>query len=498
VYGQAVTFTATVTSTAGTPTGTVDFFSTIGGVKTPVGSSSLNGSGVATLPVNSLNPNAVAYSISASYEGDGNFASSNTATAAKLTVNKAATTTTVVTSATSIVYGQSVTFTATVAAKAPGAGTPSGFVNFFDGNTVLKTGVALVSGVATFTPTTPLAVTGAVHNITASYASGDSNFNTSASTAVGVTVTKATTIVGLNGSPNPSFYGQLVTFTANVAVLTGGGPAVGSVSFYDGALPGGKLLATVPVNASGQAVFSTKALSVASAAHTITASFSGNANYSASSTTFLQRVNKANTTVTIASSSPTSTETKSVTFTATVATAVSGGLGVPTGTVTFFVDGNQLGQPVLLNTAGQAAISTAALTVGQHAITATYNVGDANFNAGATAVPFVQTVNPLPPSQLVAGILGGGGVTVGTEFGIQVTAKNAKGVAIFDQDPVAFTVTLVPPGGTLTPSTMTVFFVNGVATFTGLKVNVSGKYTILITSGTLSLSYSIPVLGRQT
>ena len=68
------------------------------------------------------------------------------------------------------------TFTATVAAVPPGAGTPTGTVDFFDGRTTIGTGT-LTAGVATL-GTNALAVR--THSITAFYA-GDTNFATNAS-----------------------------------------------------------------------------------------------------------------------------------------------------------------------------------------------------------------------------------------------------------------------------------------------------------------------------
>ena len=56
-----------------------------------------------------------------------------------ITVSPAATTTSVTTSGSPSVFGQSVTFTATVGAAAPGSGTPTGTVTFIDGTTTLGT-----------------------------------------------------------------------------------------------------------------------------------------------------------------------------------------------------------------------------------------------------------------------------------------------------------------------------------------------------------------------
>jgi hypothetical protein len=70
------------------------------------------------------------YSITASYNGDGNFTASNSA-ALTQTVNEAATTTALSSSPNPVVAGQQLTFTATVRAIPPGAGTPTGTVMFY-------------------------------------------------------------------------------------------------------------------------------------------------------------------------------------------------------------------------------------------------------------------------------------------------------------------------------------------------------------------------------
>ena len=81
------------------------------------------------------------------------------------------------------------TLTATVAAVSPGAGTPTGSVEFFSGTTDLGPGT-LDDGVATLTTS---ALTTADTALTATYG-GDSNFTSSTSPAVSVDVTQASTI----------------------------------------------------------------------------------------------------------------------------------------------------------------------------------------------------------------------------------------------------------------------------------------------------------------
>ncbi len=114
------------------------------------------------------------HALSATYKGDSTFAASATQGYGE-PVQKDATTTGVTPSASSVVVGHAVTFTATVKASAPGSGTPTGTVTFKDITTVLGTGTLNSAGQATFSSTV-LAV--GTHAITASYA-GDTNFTSS-------------------------------------------------------------------------------------------------------------------------------------------------------------------------------------------------------------------------------------------------------------------------------------------------------------------------------
>jgi hypothetical protein len=84
------------------------------------------------------------------------------------------------------------------------------------------------------------------------------------------------TTTALASSPNPSDFGQSVTFTATVA--SGGGVPVGTVTFTEGA---NVLASAVPVDAAGHAAFGTAALAVGS--HVVTAAFTGVAGWTNSS-----------------------------------------------------------------------------------------------------------------------------------------------------------------------------------------------------------------------
>src|SRR5207248_8310318 len=69
------------------------------------------------------------HAITATYTGDGNFGASSSPTITQ-TVSKAITTMVVATSANVSALGQTISFTATVSMVAPGAGTPTGTVQF--------------------------------------------------------------------------------------------------------------------------------------------------------------------------------------------------------------------------------------------------------------------------------------------------------------------------------------------------------------------------------
>src|SRR5206468_2982342 len=135
------------------------------------------------------------------------------------------------------------------------------------------------------------------HAITAVY-NGSASFNTNTSPAVVQTVNRADTTTSLTSSLNPSLFGQSVTFTATVSVVSpGAGTRTGTVSFtIDGGSP-----TNVTVNGSGVATLATASLSIGS--HTVDTTYNGDGNFNGSSATQLsQTVNMANSATTVSSS----------------------------------------------------------------------------------------------------------------------------------------------------------------------------------------------------
>src|SRR6201988_286804 len=253
------------------------------------------------------------HTVTTSYGGSANFnGSTGSLTGNPQVVTKTDTTTTVTSSQNPSALGQSVTFTATVAAVAPGSGTPTGTVTFLDGGSPVGTGT-LGGGTATFT-TSALAL--GSHTITTSYG-GDGNFNGSTGSLTGnpQVVNKANTARTVTSSVNPSVFGQSVTFTATVsAVAPGAGTPTGTVTFLDGGSPIGTGMLS-----GGIATFTTSALAVGN--HTVTTSYGGSANFNGSTGSLTgnpQVVTKTDTTTTVTSSQNPSALGQSVTFTATV------------------------------------------------------------------------------------------------------------------------------------------------------------------------------------
>jgi hypothetical protein len=215
---KTITYTATVSGQyGGAATGTMTFQD--------------GGATIATVPLAS---NQAAYSIAygkggshaitATYSGDARNAGSTSGTLTEY-ISSVASKTVVTTSGSPSFVGQPVTFTATVTST---TGTiPDGeLVTFYDGTTTLGS-VALAGGTAAFTTS---ALSAKTHTVKATYI-GDATFKPSTGFVTQV-VNKYTTTTTLTSSPNPSQFGQAVTFTAHV---TGTGPApTGKVKFLDG------------------------------------------------------------------------------------------------------------------------------------------------------------------------------------------------------------------------------------------------------------------------
>jgi hypothetical protein len=169
-YGTTLTFTATLTSTAGAPTGT---FQLLDGA-TVFGTGTLS-SGVGTVTLSGSNAlSGGTHSLTAVYSEDAN---NNSVTSAPLsfTVNVASSgvSVNINSSKNPSIYGDSVTFAINVASIISGA-IPTGTVSVVDSSTSTSLGTFTLNGTGATTATVPLFTAGA-HNLTVTY-SGDLNY----------------------------------------------------------------------------------------------------------------------------------------------------------------------------------------------------------------------------------------------------------------------------------------------------------------------------------
>ncbi|MGA3209935.1 MAG: Ig-like domain-containing protein [Terriglobales bacterium] len=318
------------------------------------------------------------YSLSAKYDGS-TLKSPSTSNTVTQTVNKLSSATAVVSSSNPSIYGQSVTFTATITPAGPPA--PTGTVAFSSNGTTI-TGCSAVKLSASQTAacaTTALAF--GTGSIKAVY-SGDSNYSTSTSTAVSQVVNQATSTTALTASPaSPSTGGETVTFTAKVTPKYGGA-VTGTVTFYNGSTA----IGTISVSEAGVAKLNYSALTAGST-HSITAKYNGSTSIAASTSPVLSYTVNFDTTTTVLAVSPNpSTTVQSVTLTATV----TPGNGVAaTGTVGFYS-----GTTLLANVAlsgGVATLDHTFTTTGTYSLTAKYD--GSTLKSASTSATITQVVN---------------------------------------------------------------------------------------------------------
>jgi Big-like domain-containing protein len=233
VWGQSVALAATVSDTttpATVPTGSVQFSDGA----TAIGSAVPLAGGAASLATATLSVGA--HAITATYTPDDLSAftgSTGPDPGASVMVAKAATTTTLGAAPNPTVAGQNATFSAAVAAAPPGAGSPSGSVQFADhgGPTFDTVGLDAMGHASTVA----YAFAG-LYTVDANYV-GDAHFNPSTG-SVQTQVNRAATSTALTISPNPATPGATITFSAVVGSVPPGDVApAGSLQFSIDAAP---------------------------------------------------------------------------------------------------------------------------------------------------------------------------------------------------------------------------------------------------------------------
>jgi hypothetical protein len=433
--GTVVVFTAVFSGEEGglVPTGNVSF--TAGGQSymEPINLAGSASVSVANLPVGS-DP------ITVNYGGDAN----NPASSANLIerITQLTSNVQVAASNASPTYGATISLSATVTPLPSGSGPET--ITFYNSASCdtdqLTSPVTLVIGRATISTSTLPAGT---DTICAKY-SGDSNDASGAGT-VTLLVAKLQPTISLAVSPaSPSVAGTSLALTATVTGAST--PPAGTVSFtIDGVAPG----ALVTLN-NGMATLNNIALHPG--AHTLTASYSGDANNQGTTISSGYASAQASTTTAITPSPDSAVAGNSVTFRAKVqvsaaAQGVNGNGGIPKGTVQFYSGSTLLGTPQSL-VAGVASYAVPSFAPGTYALSASFQ-GDINDAASTSAVDTLSVQK--------------------AQSGSSLTSSSPNNTSTVTQS-VTFTATVKDEQGTALP-TGSVTFTDGSATLGTVSLN---------------------------
>jgi hypothetical protein len=228
------------------------------------------------------------YQVNAHYAGDGTYAGSDSTPLVQVTIhpeNTAITFSVLTTDASgnfipfsSGPYGTPVYYQAHVSGQS-GYGVPGAYVNFYDNGGAGAGSVYLDKNGNALTP--PLTqITAGAHSITAGYY-GDNSFNTSSNlTPINFTISGVATGTALTSQQTP----QSLLLTATVKASGVGSPPTGLITFSNGsAVLGTAYLANGSMSGgTTQATATFDGTQLAAGQYTVTASYPGDANYTAS------------------------------------------------------------------------------------------------------------------------------------------------------------------------------------------------------------------------
>lgn len=461
--GDAVTFTATITTSAGSPSGTVHFQDLTDPTPIDLGTANVSpGNLSSTAAVTTTALPVGTRTISAVYSGDVSHPGGAVASLTQV-VGKAVPTMTFTASSATSVYGQSVTFTVNVTSDNRAL---TGTITIFDAGLKVGSGTG-----GTLTGTTGMLPTG-LNNLSATYT--DDPEISDATATLSHTVNKATASLALSQSSSASAANANVTFTAVVsAVAPGVATPTGSVTFSDGTT----VLGTGTIGTGGVAAVTVH--SFTQGTHTITASYAGDTNLTAATGTVSHRVTDKATTINVAASPTQASFGAPVALNVTLAGAVSS----PTGLVTFTVGNTTLGTATF-DSSGTAQLITTTLPVGTSTVTASF-AGDGFYPAGDGSV----TVVIVPGTSSTVLVSSANPATVGTAvtFTATVTAQGAQptgSVVFFDGSVAVGQSDLTNGSATLVLNNLTAGTHSIVATYQGsASVDASKSAALVETIG---------------
>jgi hypothetical protein len=389
------------------------------------------------------------YPITATYSGDGTYATSTATTT--LTVSTAPTSFTASASPSSVPFGSTSTL---VASGLPVNST--GTVTFASGGSTLC--VAALPGTSC---TTSATLAGGTYPITATYSGDADDASSTATTAL--TVTPASTSFTASATPSSVSFGTSATLAATG--LPGG--ATGTVTFASGGSP--LCTASLPTTTCSTST------SLAAAIYPITATYSGDASYAGSTAT-------TTVTVTAVGTSFTASATPASVSVGTSATLADSGLpGAGTGTVTFTSGLLTLCTAPLPATTSCTTSTT--LAAGTYPVTATYT-GDTNY-MGSTATTSL-TVTPAATSFTAAATPGT--VTYGTTTSLSASGLpvGATGAVTFASGGSILCTATLPATSCSTASSLDTGTYPIAATYSG-----DGNYTSSTASTSLTVTQAL-------
>ncbi|MBS1800969.1 MAG: Ig-like domain repeat protein [Acidobacteria bacterium] len=270
-YKQSVTFTATVTSTASPtspPSGIVAFTESASILSNQALVPGTGNTAVATYSTSTLTPGV--HNITATFSPTPRFDGDSQTVQVSITGNS--TCGTLVSSANPGTLGQSITFTSSVVNTCGGLAPPTGLVYLSDGTKLIgAVSLTAISGTASAASFSTSSLTFGTHTLTAAFRLDQ---GPQTITAALLQVVNLPTSTGITASPNPAAPGSSVAITATVKSPSS--IPTGTVTILDGAAP----IASLPLDAQGNATLNTSALAIG--VHSLSATYSGDATHTGS------------------------------------------------------------------------------------------------------------------------------------------------------------------------------------------------------------------------
>jgi len=394
--GSSLQLTASINppGTGGTPpSGTVTF--TLDGAS--VGTATITTGSPSTAVLTITAPAVGGHTLAAIYSGDTNY-TTVTSPSVTITIAKVATTLAIAPTTTTPLGGSSLVVTATLSLTGTSTASPTGTVTFTLDGTVQGTQTVAGGTTASITITTPAS---GVHTLQASY-SGDSNFLSSTSPSVNITVAKTpTTTLVLPATTTPTAGAPLQVNATITPSAAGNTEPTGNVTFtVDGVSAG-----VASVTAGSPSTASVNITTLTSGPHSLVATYSGDIDYAASvSPAVTITVSKSPSTTTAIPATLTPTAGGSLLVSANITSSTPASTN-PTGTVIFYLDSVSQGTgTVTAGSPSTASITIPVIAAGSHVLTATYSGDTAYQTSTSPAVAItaakgatVTTVTATPP-----------------------------------------------------------------------------------------------------